>query len=100
MLQIQILDRIGGPAREGTHGAGWGIGAVLRKVATTDHEHVGDVPRLQVLVDGARRGVRARDRAADVVRALVRNDAVLGRSGVRVMVARLAGFRRKANASH
>src|SRR5204863_249707 len=80
-------------AGEGAYRGGGGIGAVLREGASADHEDVADVPRLQILVDRARRRVRAHDRAADVVRALVGHDVVVAVLPVGVHPRRVHGPR-------
>ncbi|KAG1455868.1 hypothetical protein G6F57_015214 [Rhizopus arrhizus] len=66
-----VADRLRGPEGQGAHQPGRVVAHVLREHAGAHHEHVRHIPALQVLVDHAFLGVRAHDRAAGVVRALV-----------------------------
>src|SRR3984957_1247975 len=82
VLEVLSLDRLGRPVGERRNGASRIVAGVLRKGARAHDEKVGNVPALQIAVEGAGRGVGSHDRAAAQVRRLV-----LGN-----VVGRLAGF--------
>src|SRR5262245_32049097 len=92
LFRVDLLDAVSGPAGQHADGRGRSLGCVLREGAAAHHEQVRHVPGLQVLVDHAGRGVGSHHRAADVVRALVGDDAVLRLDGRLVIVRWLHRF--------
>ena len=70
---------------------------VLREHAGTQHEHIGHVPALQVLVYHAGLWIGAHRAAAGVVRGLVRNDRIVAGARLGMQRARLhrLGYQRR-----